>query len=348
LLKRCRTCIFFVCFVGCSFLACQSALAQQHHHHHPPWQSPVAWSQTLNEGGSAIRLDVAPGPLDLSHAQIVDWVDTAARAVAEYFGKFPVPRARVLLVPVANKQGILAGTTWGAVDGLPAFTRIFLGQHTTQQELTRDWILTFEFVHIGLPSVPPDGLWTSEGLSTWVEPIARAQIGAISPEQAWEESVPGMSRGEPRPGEQGLDRTQTWAATYWGGALFWMMADIGIREATHNRKGLQDALRGVVAAGGSIAVNWPISKVMAVGDRATGTAVLTDLYSKMGEHSFAPVDLTALWKSLGIRQLKGKVAFDNQAPLAPIRQAITRPELFLPVSGHRRVRMPRGSDDQAR
>lgn len=116
------------------------------------------------------------------------------------------------------------------------------------------------------------------------------------------------------------------ALDYWGGALFCMMADLQIRKETHNKKGLQDALRGILAARGSIAVDWPISKVIAVGDQATGTSVLADLYQKMGKQAFPPIDLDALWKQLGIRVTGGTVQFDNHAPLAAIRQAITQPK----------------------
>ncbi len=135
---------------------------------------------------------------------------------------------------------------------------------------------------------------------------------------------PGASR-EVRPGEHGLDQTHTCASTYWGGALFCLMADVSIREKTGNQKGLQDALRGFVNSGGSIADDWPISKVITVGDRATETSVLADFYRRMGDAPYAPIDLTPLWKRLGIHSDRGKITSDDNAPLAPIRQAITSP-----------------------
>ena len=39
----------------------------------------------------------------------------------------------------------------------------------------------------------------------------------------------------------GLDNTHTWGRTYWGGAMFCLLADVEIRRRTHNRRGLQDA-----------------------------------------------------------------------------------------------------------
>lgn len=321
----------FDAFVTCLLAACMYAVTgamapAQTRDHHAPWDSPVSWSHKIHTRGAVIRLDVAPGPLDLNRAQVIAWVETAARAVAEYYGRFPVSRARVLVVPAADRRGVLTGTTWGDVDRSPAFTRMRLGEHTTDHDLVSDWTLTHEFVHTALPSLSRDHHWLEEGSATWVEPIARAQIGTLTPEFVWQETMKGMPQGEPRPGEEGMDQTHTWANTYWGGALFCMMADIKIRQATGNQKGLQDALRGIVAAGGSIAVEWPIDKVISAGDQATGTTVLADLYRHMAKQSFAPIDLEALWKQLGIQQQNGHVAFSDRAPLAAIRKAITAPD----------------------
>jgi hypothetical protein len=37
-----------------------------------------------------------------------------------------------------------------------------------------------------------------------------------------------------------------------------------------------------------------------------------------------PVDLDALYKSLGVQVSRGQVSFDDKAPLADVRRAITR------------------------
>jgi hypothetical protein len=294
--------------------------------HQPPWNSPVATSRLIHVGGAAIQIDFGPGALDLNQDDVVRWVEAAANAVSHYYGRFPVARARVLILPVANERGVLSGTTWGDVGGFPAFTRMRLGQHTAEQDLTNDWTMTHELVHTALPSLRRNHHWLEEGLAVYVEPIARAQVGGLSTGTVWVEMLRGMPKGVAGISDSGLDHIHTWANTYWGGALFCLMADVTIREKTGNRKGLQDALRGILAAGGSIAQDWPVSKVLAVGDRATGTSVLTDLYKKMGE-SPDPVDLDALWKQLGVSFENGSIVFDSSAPLARMRESITSPNL---------------------
>ncbi len=298
--------------------------AQSNEEHRPPWAGPVASSQTLKIGGAAIQVDFAPGDFDLKREQILPWIEAAATAVSTYFGQFPVTRARILIVPVADKSGVLTGTTWGDVGGYPAFTRMRLGQHTTSSDLATDWTMTHELVHMGFPSLPDDYHWLEEGLATYVEPIARAQAGGLTPQQIWGDMYRDMSKGEPPPGGEGLNHTHTWASTYWGGALFCLVADVKIRQQSGNRKGLQDALRGVIAGSGTIDHDWPPAQALKLGDEATGTSVLITLFGSMGEHP-QTVDLSALWKQLGVTSVNGKVAFDEQAPLAAIRRAITAP-----------------------
>ena len=180
--------------------------------------------------------------------------------------------------------------------------------------------MTHEFVHTALPSLSPDHHWLEEGLATYVEPIARAQIGnSCPPSRCGEGWYATWAKGEPQPGADGLDQTHSWANTYWGGALFCLVADVSIREKTNNKKGLQDALRGILDAGGSIADDWPIAKVLDAGDQATGTAVLADLYKKMGNSPYAPIDFITdrLWKQLGVQSDNGQIKFDDHDSASP-------------------------------
>jgi hypothetical protein len=317
--------------IGAAFLVADS-LSQNGpptgEHRGPPWRSPVASTQTIHIGGATLQVDFAPGTLDLPTPQILQWVENAATSVATYYGRFPVPRDRILIQPAEDRHGVMQGTTWGDVGGFPAFTRIRLGQHTTTQELTEDWMMTHELVHTAFPSQEDEHHWIEEGLAVYVEPVARVQAGFLQPEKIWADMVRDMPKGNPQPGDQGLDNTHTWGRTYWGGAQFCLLADVTIREQTHNKKGLQDALRAIAAAGGAIDQNWPIEKAFAAGDAGTGTHVLEDQYKRMASTPVT-IDLDGLWKKLGIVRTETGVRFELDAPEAAIREAITA----TPTSG---------------
>src|SRR5207245_886195 len=129
--------------------------------------------------------------------------------------------------------------------------------------------------------------------------IARARVGELSPEKVWGDMVAGMPQGLPSAGDRGLDFTHTWGRTYWGGALFCLMADVEIRKRTGNAHGLEDALRAILKAGGTIESEWPLSKAFEIGDRVTGVPVLQELYAEMKDKPKS-VDLEKLWKELGV------------------------------------------------
>lgn len=294
----------------------------QFHGGGPPWRHPVASSRVIHVGDATIQVDFGPGSFDLPTETILHWVENSASAVATYYGRFPVKRDRVLIEP-APGRGVLRGTSWGDVGGFPAFHRIVLGEQTTQQDLDDDWEMTHEFVHTAFPTMDDDHPWIEEGLATYIEPVARVQRGLLRPEKIWSDMMRDMPKGDPGSNDRGLDQTHTWGRTYWGGAQFCLLADVMIREQTHNRKGLQDALRAIVEADGTIDQDWPIEKAFETGDRATGTRVLTHLYDSMKDAP-KPVDLDGLWRKLGVVRNGDSVRFDDHAPESDIRKAITR------------------------
>jgi hypothetical protein len=231
-----------------------------------------------------------------------------------------VPHLFLRIAPF-DGDGTRGGETFASRGG---FTRIGIGERATEEQLAGDWLLTHEMVHLAFPSMPDRQRWIEEGIATYVEPIARIQSGHYDAARMWADLVRDMPQGLPRAGDRGLDNTHTWGRTYWGGALFCLRADIEIRMVTHNSKGLQDALRGILDAGGDIREDWDLRKTFEIGDRATGTHVLMNLYSKMGDDP-NPVDLDALWKQLGVSVKHGAAQFDDNAPLAAVRRSITSP-----------------------
>jgi hypothetical protein len=271
-------------------------------------------------GDASILVGYAPGEFDLSKTEINAWIDRCARIVAGYYGRFPVPRFRLLIMPTPGR-GVRGGTTYGYRG--PA-TKLRLGQAATLLQLNQDWVLIHEMIHTAVPSQQEKHHWLEEGIATYVESIARVQAGNLDQAAMWMSLVKGMPNGLPSYGDAGLDNTHTWGRTYWGGAVFCLVADVRIRERTANKFGLQDAFRGIVQAGGSVEFDWSIEKTLQTGDRATGTNVLMELYNQTSNAAVDP-DLPALWKKLGINVEGEQVVLDDKAPEAGVRKAIVAP-----------------------
>jgi hypothetical protein len=267
-----------------------------------------------------VHVGFAPGEMALPKEKILDWVRMSAKAVATYYGRFPVKSLRLLLMPV-DGAGVRGGTTWGYRG---AAIRVLVGRDSDEANLRRDWVLVHEMVHTALPDMDERYNWLSEGLAVYVEPIARTQAGDLSAKEIWLAMMRDMPKGLPQPGDEGLDNTDTWGRKYWGGAMFALFADVEIRKRSNNRLGLQDAMRGVLAAGGNHEQDWPIQRILSTADKAVGLDVLTRLHDQWGSKPVTP-DLDALWRDLGLKAHDGGLDFDDTAPLASIRKAITAP-----------------------
>jgi hypothetical protein len=117
----------------------------------------------LQLGSATIEISFGPGGFDLPRESIIAWVSKAAQAVAHYYGGFPVPFTRVHVNSSERQSGAFGGETWGSD---PPFTRIFVGRHTTRQQLADDWVMTHAFVHTAFPDVDDEHHWIEEGIAT--------------------------------------------------------------------------------------------------------------------------------------------------------------------------------------
>ena len=276
-------------------------------------------TSTILVGSSRIDVHIESGPMELSNQDLMQWVRMAADSVSTYYERFPVPEVALRIIPT-DGRGVRGGKTFGAKDG--GRISIHVGKETTVRGLNSDWMLTHEMVHLSFPSMADEHHWIEEGIATYVEPIARVRAKHMDAHEMWFELMRDLHQGLPQSGDEGLDNTHTWGRTYWGGALFCFLADIEIHKQTNNRKGLDDALRGILNAGGQIRYDWPIEKALTAGDAATGVSILMPLYQKMKNQPY-PVDLDALWKELGVERDGDTVNFIDSAPLAKTREAIT-------------------------
>jgi hypothetical protein len=272
----------------------------------------------LQLGDSRICVVMEDAALKKQQPLLRAWIDRSAHIVADYYGQFPAPLV-VIRLRGMDGGGVNGGRTTND-GGLMIQMRV--GRETSAATLTADWVLVHEMVHLALPDVGRNHDWLAEGLATYVEGIARAQDGNRSVADVWAEDRKSMPQGLPRAGEGGMDQSPSWGRTYWGGALYCLQADIAIREQTANRVGLQTALRAILKETGGYGFERDIGDVLQIGDAATGTHVLYGLYQQIRATPQTP-NLELLWTLLGVPDDPLTQPFDDRAPLAAIRIAIT-------------------------
>ena len=275
----------------------------------------------LDVAGGRINVVFADGAPGLDRDRVLRWVQKSARAMSTYYGRYPV-RAYGLLVVATTGDRVGHATTYGYHGSA---TRIYVGTEADERAFNEDWILVHEMVHTSLPDLPRRALWVQEGSATWIEPVARAQAGDLAVSEVWREAFDGMPRGMPQAGSGGMDGTHEWGRVYWGGALFWLEAEIAIYQQSGRRFLLRDALRAVNRESGGNTADWSPEQMMAVGDKATGTTALSKLYEKFSSQAFDG-SLADLFERLGVAtNPSGGIRFDQGAELAALTRLITLP-----------------------
>lgn len=268
-------------------------------------------------GASAVELVIAEGELAVSHARVERWARERVGALTTFLGDAPHRHALVLVVP-ARGRWIGPGRS---LSGGGASIVVWIGDEAGDAELAADWVLLHELIHLAFPWLASEHAWATEGLATYLEPFVRARASLTSELEAWQGLRDGLDLGQPGEGDRGLDRTHTWARTYWGGALFFFTADVTLRRETSGRCGLEDALRAIVRAGGTSTARWSLRATLRVGDAACHTTTLERLYDAMRARP-ERVPVGAMLDELGIPRAGARQVLSATAPLAAIRRSI--------------------------
>lgn len=244
------------------------------------------------------------------------WVKASALVTAEFWRGFPVDNPLLILRPSDGD-----GVTDGRVESVGGVTIVVAVGHRTQPaDLYQDWVLIHEMLHLGSPYMRDTGSWLNEGIATFYEPIVRMRAGWKTREEVWREWIEWMPNGLRAMGEVGLGEAEG-GGIYWGGALFLLLAEIDVRQRTDLHLGVEDCLRAVRDAGGTIDRNWSTNQFLDLCDQTLGGVTLSSLVMRHlvpGE----PPDLDALWTRLGVSLTNGEIRFDDTAPLAAVRDAI--------------------------
>jgi hypothetical protein len=280
-----------------------------------------------------IDLVVLDRPMAASLDSLAMWVADTAKAVGEYWGRFPASQAMLLVIPIDGST-----IRYGRVESDHTIgVMAEIGADEKPRALYDEWVLVHEFTHIGSPYIRDTGAWLNEGIATYVEPIVRYRAGWRSKDSVWAEWLKNMPRGLQAMGPQGL-RDAARGGVYWGGGLFMLLSDIAIHQATDNRMGLQDCLVSVLNRDADIRAIWHTADMLKAMDAMVdGRGITQDLAARYLDGS-KPVNLDALWKQLGVSMDgQGNIHYDDHAPLAAVRESIlsgepTHPARAIPVS----------------
>lgn len=253
----------------------------------------------------------------LSPKTMTAWVDAVADSNRRFWGGSPAQNGLVVLVP--SPRG---GVPFGRVLSLGgSVVTVLVGKSATARDLYDDWVLVHEFLHLGSPMMRDRGPWLNEGIATFYEPVLRARAGWKSEDEVWREWIAQMPRGLPAMTDIGLSNAGR-GGIYWGGAIFALLAEIELLQASQGKFGFSDCLRQILAEGGDATAKWPTARLLQSCDKAAGH----DALSRLAQRHIAKgsrVSLDEIWQKLGVTLSEdGKIAYDDSAELAWLRPLI--------------------------
>lgn len=254
--------------------------------------------RTVKFGEHELQIALDPDQFVHSEEQMFDWVQSASEEVESYLDGFPVPHALILLVSSSRNQGRTQG------DG-GASIALRVDRDFSLSELREHWLLRHELLHLAHPSLPRHR-WFEEGLAVYAELALRVNHGHLSSDDFWKELQDRFPDGQ-RNRDYGLEETVRHDHIYWGGALYFFLADLRIRQRTQNRLTIHDAIRAWHHSGGNVSVSWSLKKTIEVGDRALGEPILGELFEQIGKKA-GKFNLHELWFNLEDSSVKAWIA----------------------------------------
>ena len=153
-------------------------------------------------------MTVTQGELAANDAELQTYIKQGAEAVATYFGKFPVDHMAIRIRAVSGDRVRFGRSSPKAT------IMMMIGENAHADAFSTDWTLTHEMVHQAFPATKGDNHnWLSEGMATYVKPIARAQAGLISVKEVWRQFVAYMPRGIPKTSI--ANGRKSWSKSIW-------------------------------------------------------------------------------------------------------------------------------------
>jgi hypothetical protein len=277
----------------------------------------------IEHRGVEVEVAALDGPLRLDAASTERWVRGVIDLASGMDGQFPTSRAQILLVPAgAYAQPVVFGMV---ARGGAGSILLFVSSEADETALAGDWVLPHELSHLFLPFVRRQHAWLPEGLATYYQEVLRARAGVVSELDTLRDLAAALASAE----QQGTGRTlaeestamyetAAFRAVYWGGAAYFLMADVELRRRSEGAVSLDSVLHALRTSPRR-EEKFTDRTLLAHMDELAGMDVFVPLAEAALSRPFP--DYAPLLEALGVDR-QGGLQLDDTAPLAAIRRGI--------------------------
>ncbi len=295
------------------------------------WPTRVAIGRfperVLEVGGARIRVSMLRGSPEVDRPGLLDWIREGAQALTRVYGRFPVPRAHILVVPVARGG---EPVPWGEVQrGGGEAVHLYIDQRRPLSEFRSDWTLAHELSHLLHPATDYDAPWLYEGLASYYQNVIRARSGQLTAEQAWRKLHRGFRRGRRNtdPDQtlaqvaQAMEGHPDYMRVYWSGAALFLRADWQLRAEEDGTRSLDTVLEGLARCCLPSRRRWDPDELLRRLDSLADRPVFTELGQRYAPATAFP-DLTRVYARLGLWAQGQELRLIDRAPETDLRRSI--------------------------
>ncbi len=280
--------------------------------------------------GGTLRVSIVDGADVAAKTRLDAWLARVSSAAVSAYGKLPLADVQVLVVPVgASREPVEFGqSTRGQGHGLT----LFVDASQPASAFDRDWVAVHEMSHLFHPYLGDRGSWLAEGLATYYQNVLRTRAGLLTPAETWEQIDAGFARGRgaTRANDDTLERAAAgveghpnFMRIYWSGTAYWLEADLELRRASGNKLSVDEAVKRFDACCLPDYRGWEPEAFVAKLDALVGSDVFRRTFDAYRARRDFP-DLKPAYRALGISRSGDRLVFDDAAPDAGVRLAITK------------------------
>ncbi len=243
--------------------------------------------------------------------EVIQWLTDIAKGLNNYLGSYPIAQTQVIVISKNKLKG--GPVPWGDFSRGNGFgIRFVVVPKNEIKTFYADWTAAHEFSHQLLPKIHFDGIWLSEGLSSYLQYVLMGQMGSLSEEKAWARLYSAFQRTEKSirqlQDEPLFETSKNWGEgyrsgrrmrVYWSGALMFLKADIALREQSNGQTGLNDILLKLNQCCVNGPKIWRGKNLVEQLDHLSATNIFSELYWEFSNSTgFPPFDKS--FQKLGI------------------------------------------------
>jgi hypothetical protein len=284
-------------------------------------------SYSVKRAGSTLDVDINEAFDAAGTTALRQWLQHIGTALEGVYGHWPRSHWRVSVSPTSASSA--DPIPWAQVHRGPVDRVEF---HTTAtpdaRALIENWTGYHELAHLLIPYSGKGSRWFSEGLASYYQNLLQARSGVITEAAMWQKLHEGFIRGQEQSqfSEQTLSQlsstlseNRAFMRVYWSGAWYFLVADTRLRQQSGGKLGLDQALLALneCCADQQLSAQQIVAKL----DALNRVVVFQPLYRQL-QNSRAIPDHRALYRSLGIIFVDGKLTLQPLGPGAKLRSGI--------------------------